>query len=201
MKKISKIITVLILLATILALIGLPNGNAPEVEALTMAISFNEMAAHTIDVKYSEWVLEQDTRKTAPYDCISLDDDLQIYLEERCAEYDLDFFVMASLMFSESSFRKKAVGDNGNSIGLFQINKVWWDVMADKGLDVNEPMDNIEIGLMIFSEYLGKADGDYEKAIQYYKCGISRGKRLWKEGRKLSSIKTVLDRAEEWRTK
>lgn len=201
MKRTVKIVTVLVLLAIILAIIGLPTEAAPDEESIISSISFQEMAAHSIDVAYAEWELQQDLRKSAPYDCISLEDELQIYLEERCVEYDLDFFIMASLMFSESSFRTGVMGDKkiGGSYGLFQINNCWWDEMSKKGLDVFEPKDNIEIGLIIFSEYLGMADGDYEKAIQYYKCGPSRGKKLWNQGKKLSTIKGIINRAEEWR--
>lgn len=200
---IPRVFTVLILMAIILLILVAKDSTEAmaDIHIETKPIPFEEMAAHEIDRIYLEWCAEQEAVVSAPYDFISLDDDLQIFLEERCAEYDLDFWLMASLMFSESSFRTKAVGDNGNSVGLFQINKCWWGEMEKKGLDVNEPKDNIEIGLIIFSQYLDKADGDVEKAIQYYKCGPSRGKKLWNQGKKLSVIQSLLDRAEEWSNK
>ncbi len=135
----------------------------------------------------------------APYDFITLDDEYQIVLESLCADLDLDFFTMASLMFSESSFRENAKGDGGNSIGLFQINKCWWDYMFDKhGLDAHDVYDNIEIGCIIYKDLLDKYGSD-EKAIQMYKCGESRGKKLWNEGKKLKSIDGILERAKLWR--
>lgn len=203
MEKKFRILTFIALVAIIIALFSLDDEIVYSASSVKYEmIPFDQMIEHTMDVKWQEYQdsLEEETGFT-PYDFISLKDEYQIYLEQRCAEYDLDFFLMASLMFSESSFRAKAVGDNGKSIGLFQINKVWWNEMADKGLDVNNPFDNIEIGCIIFREDLDKADGDIEKAIQYYKCGAKRGKRLWNEGKKLSSISGIIDRADDWRNK
>lgn len=203
MKKFWKYVSVIFLATIILILLCIHDEEPAEVHVKIEPIPTAEMFAHDVEKVYMEWLEESEAEeiKTAPYEFISLDEELQIYLEERCAVHELDFFLMASLMFSESSFRTTAVGDNGNSIGLFQINKVWWQVMADKGLDVKQPKDNIEIGLIIFEELMDKTGWDAEKAIQYYKCGESRGKKLWKQGKKLSSIKGIIDRANEWKEK
>lgn len=163
-------------------------------------LSVEEMAERDIQRKYEAWV-EAEKSEYAPFDFLSLDDEYQIYMEERCAELGLDFFLAASLMFSESSFRADAVGDNGKSIGFFQINEVNWETMSDKyGLDVFVPLDNIECGLIIFYKLMDKY-GDSTTAIQCYKCGESRGKKLLKEGKVLSSIEGIIERADEWRVK
>lgn len=167
-------------------------------------IPVEEVTRHYKSAQIEICIAEQEEQPTnSPYEFIKLDDDLQIYLEERCADMNLDFFVMASLMFSESSFKVSAYGDEkiGGSVGLFQINKVWWDYMEDNyGLDVFQPKDNIDAGLIIYKKLLDKSGSD-EMAIQYYKCGESRGRKLAKQGKMLSSIKGILDRADEWRLK
>lgn len=163
-------------------------------------LSVEEMAERDIQRKFDAWV-EAEKSEYAPFDFLKLDDEYQIYMEERCAELGLDFFLAASLMFSESSFRADAVGDNGKSIGFFQINECNWETMSDKyGLDVFVPLDNIECGLIIFSKLMDKY-GDATTAIQCYKCGESRGKKLLKEGKVLGSIEGIIERADEWRVK
>ena len=216
MNKFWKYATTVVIATVVLMLLSIKDKPAEELKVSLEPIPVSGMINHDIDRVFLDWqkasvevpvteetVVEdtEDAIKSAPYSFIKLDDELQIYLEERCAVYELDFFLMASLMFSESSFRTKAVGDNGNSVGLFQINKVWWKKMANKGLDVNDPKNNIEIGLIIFEDLMDKTGWDAEMAIQFYKCGEARGKKLWKQGTKLSSIKGIIERADEWREK
>lgn len=135
----------------------------------------------------------------APYNFLSLDDTYQIYLEKRCKELNINFFLAASLMFSESSFKPSAVGDSGNSIGLFQINKCNWERMEYVyGLDVSRPLENIDAGLRIMRELMNDYPDDVAAVIQCYKCGIGRGEELMKEGVYLSCIDEIVNRAIEW---
>lgn len=201
MKKAIKWVSVAVLVAIILLIMFAPEETeARPATSIIQPIPFEEIVAHDIDKIFISWSTEQEKEqieKVTVYD-IGLEEKYQIYLQELCADYNIDFFLMASLIFSESSFRANAVGDGGNSIGFCQINKVWWEDMEKKGLDVNDPYDNLEIGCIIFGKLLEKT-GDAEKAIQYYKCGEKRGKKLWNEGKKLSSIEKIIERAEEWK--
>ena len=144
-----------------------------------------------------EAVLEEEF---TPYSFISLEDELQIYMESLCADMELDFFLCAALMESESSFREDVVSRDGKDIGLFQIRaSVWEDYFKEMGLDIYTPRDNIKAGLHIIKKLCDKYP--VETAIQCYKCGESRGLQLMEEGIVLSSIETILDRQEEWKRK
>jgi len=138
--------------------------------------------------------------EVAPYTFLSLDEDLQVYMESLCMDMELDFFLCAALMESESSFREDAVSKDGKDIGLFQIRaSVWEDYFKEMGLDIYDPRDNIECGLLIIRKLCDKYPE--ETALQCYKCGESRGLQLIDEGIVLSSINNILERRNEWQRK
>lgn len=175
------------------------------VTVATSVKSFEAQAMDDIEKRYerekeeAELIQEQGNTMKAPYDFISLSDDYQTFMENRCEALGINFFLAASLMFSESSFNPYVLGDNGNSIGLFQINKCNWERMEkDFGLDVTLPADNIEAGLRIFKELMDEYPDDVAAVIQCYKCGIGRGEELMKDGVYLSCIEEIVDRAMEW---
>lgn len=128
-----------------------------------------------------------------PFQDINLDDDYQFYLFERCKFYGIDFWLALALMESESTFNDKAV--NGTSVGLMQINQCWWNHWEE--LDVNNPYDNIEMGLKILGDLLSKYDE--LTSIQCYKCGEYRGIELINEGIVIGQATYVINRAEEMR--
>lgn len=139
---------------------------------------------------------EPHIRLSAPYSFIPLEDELQIYMEERCADMHLSFFFCASLMQSESSFIKEAISADGKDIGLFQIREsVWADVYEE--FDLYDPIDNIDVGLYIISDLFEKYE-DVGVVLQCYKCGESKGLSLIEEGYYLPSIPDILYQQEEW---
>ena len=143
---------------------------------------------------------EVETEEFAPYDFIHLSDELQIHMESLCADYDLDFFLCAALMESESTFREDAISRDGKDIGLFQIRaSVWEDYFNEMGLDIRDPKDNIECGLLIIKNLLDKYPE--ETALQCYKCGETRGLQLINEGTVIKSVQYVLERQAEWKRK
>lgn len=133
--------------------------------------------------------------KKAPFENIPLETHYQLFLESKCEEYDVDFWLAVALMESESSFDLDAVGDKGKSVGLMQINKCWWDADIFEDKNVYEPCDNIEMGLTILSDLLTRYEPVY--AIQMYKCGEYRGRALLEEGVILDQAVAVVNRAEE----
>lgn len=109
------------------------------------------------------------------YEDIPLSHEEQIHMQQTCQELNVSYEFCLAIMESESTFRADAVGDGGESIGYFQINRVNWERMAtDYGLDVNNPLDNIECGVRIIWELFEKYSDPY-LVIMCYKCGESRG--------------------------
>lgn len=174
----------------------------PVIETYTVSVA--EQAMEDIEERYHEIenIEKEGNKMGAPYDFISLDEDYQIYMEQRCADMEINFFFALSLMFSESSFNPNVIGDNGNSVGLFQINKCNWERMNDTyGLNVFEPYDNIDAGLFIIRELMDDYPDDVTAVVQCYKCGKARGEELMNEEIFLSCIDEIVDRAMEWQTR
>lgn len=136
---------------------------------------------------------------------IPLEDEYQRFVFDCSDAYNVNPFLILALMESESSFEVDAKGDwdedgYGNryykSYGLMQINKVNWDRMErDYSLDVFEPFDNIEAGIIIFKE--GLTDSLTE-SIMNYKCGKRRAAELIEQGIILSSCEEIANKALEW---
>ena len=148
----------------------------------------------TPDELFEEW----NSVPHAPYSFIDLDPTYQIYVEERCIEYGLDFFYVISLMQSESSFDTDAVSADGRDYGLMQIRDINWDYFSEEhGLDIRDPFENIECGLLMIADLVNRY-GESE-AIQLYKCGEFGGIRLWDEGYRHPSIDLILTQRDEWK--
>ncbi len=94
-------------------------------------------------------------------------------IEEYSARYDLDPFLVASILVKESTVKEKAVS-KGN-YGLMQINwkanKPW----IVKSLPVRSPKDllipenNIRLGATILSANIKKSRGDVDKGLDKYR--------------------------------
>ena len=117
-----------------------------------------------------------------PIEEIPLDADLQEYMQGLCEENNLSFAFALMIMESESGYDPAAVGDEGRSVGLFQINQVNWERMAEEyGYDAHDVKGNIGSGVAILTELFEKYDDPY-RVILCYKCGESRGNDLFEQG-------------------
>ncbi len=113
---------------------------------------------------------------------IPLDVELQQYMQELCEENNLSFAFALMVMESESQYNPDAVGDDGMSIGYFQINQINWERMAEEyGYDPHKPKGNIGSGVAILAELFEKYEDPYMVLLSY-KCGESRGKDLYEQG-------------------
>ena len=115
---------------------------------------------------------ETTTEKVIYYD-IPLSKELQDYTRKICEEYgNVDETLVYALIKQESNFRVKALGDNGRSKGLMQIQEIWHKKRMKK-LEVDSLMTakgNIRVGIDILSEKIDKYD-DLGKALTAYNAG------------------------------
>lgn len=104
-----------------------------------------------------------DTKKT-PYD--------EIIVQE-ARRRGIDPVVLKRLIGSESSFNPRAVSPRGEKygIGIAQIA----DVHNMSKEDRLNPSKAIPAAAELFAQYLKRADGDYERALQMYKGASSEG--------------------------
>ena len=115
---------------------------------------------------------ETKTEKVIYYD-IPLSKELQDYTRRICEEYgNVDETLVYALIKQESNFRVKALGDNGKSKGLMQIQEIWHKKRMKKlGVDsLMTAKGNIRVGIDILSEKIDKYD-DLGKALTAYNAG------------------------------
>lgn len=115
---------------------------------------------------------ETTTEKVIYYD-IPLSRELQDYTRKICEKYgNVDETLVYALIKQESNFRVKALGDNGKSKGLMQIQEIWHkERMKKLGVDsLMTAKGNIRVGIDILSEKIDKYD-DLGKALTAYNAG------------------------------
>ena len=113
------------------------------------------------------------TAQTTFYN-VPLDRKLQLHIISLCGEYDIDPALVMAVIGQESNYRADAMGDNGNSYGLMQVQKRYHEKrMAKVGAtDLLDPYDNVAVGIDILAEKV-HADKGLEWALMAYNGGNS----------------------------
>lgn len=179
----SAILAVLISIPIIIAKVKAeqpePNVRTPSQQEVDVMIAQNEAETPTVEeniketVKVPEIVTEVATEATfSGYDFIPLDEGLQVEIYSLCKKYEIAYELILSVIKTESNFQVDVIGDNGNSIGLMQIQPKWWQGLADTyGLNIYEPIDNVHLGILILNKALNDNAGDLDKALKQYNSG------------------------------
>ena len=119
--------------------------------------------------------------KTEPiiklYYDVPLDYELQDYIIHLCEEHHIDPAVVIAMIECESGYNAWAVGDDGDSVGLMQIQSRWHQARMDKLGCTNlfDPMQNVKVGIDYLAEMLDWYDGDIAKALTAYNRGSYSG--------------------------
>ena len=94
------------------------------------------------------------------------------HIDKMAKRYGLNPDVVKALIEEESGWCESAEGDNGNSIGLMQIQERWHKERMKRLRVTNlyDPEQNITIGCDILSELLNKY-GNYKDALSVYNSG------------------------------
>lgn len=94
------------------------------------------------------------------------------HIDKMAKRYGLDSRIIKALIEEESGWVASAEGDNGQSVGLMQIQERWHkDRMKRLGAnDLYDPEQNITVGCDILSELLNKY-GNYKDALSVYNSG------------------------------
>lgn len=94
------------------------------------------------------------------------------HIDKMAKRYGLDSRIIKALIEEESGWVASAEGDNGNSIGLMQIQERWHkDRMKRLGVtNLYDSEQNITVGCDILSELLNKY-GNYKDALSVYNSG------------------------------
>lgn len=108
---------------------------------------------------------------------VPLGEDLQIHIIQTCEEHHIDPAIIMAMAYRESGYNAAAIGDNGDSYGLLQIQPRWhYERMQKLGCtDLLDPFQNVTVGVDYLAESLARYDGDMEKALVAYNQGHYNG--------------------------
>jgi hypothetical protein len=123
---------------------------------------------------------------------IKLEPIMQFHTWNLCEEYGADYDLILSIMKLESNYESEAyntANSNGTTdYGYMQINSgntEWVDQLAGRDVDLSNPLDNIEAGILIYQFYESywKNHGvEGDNLIQYtlnsYNMGLGGYKRV-----------------------
>ena len=142
-----------------------------EVETL---LSKAEPLEHENDTLPAELLTDNEESEVAPvqlYD-IPLSAELQQDIRELAERYEVSYELVLAVIMTESSGKADAVGDGGASVGLMQIQPKWYsELIAETGLSVDKPIENVELGIRILLGFTEENDGSLDKALKQYNSG------------------------------
>ncbi len=105
---------------------------------------------------------------------VPLEPKLQAYIKELCDNYNVDMSLVIAIIGQESNYNPAMVGDNGNSIGLMQIQPQHHQTRMDRlGVtDLLDPYQNVTVGINLLAELLAEEKG-FEWAVTAYNAGTN----------------------------
>lgn len=126
----------------------------------------------------TEAVTEQPSTElsTILYYNVNLSTEVQDVIFAECEKYNIHPSIVIAMIEKESTFNPNAIGDNGNSFGLMQIQPRWHSGrMARLGCtDLLNPIQNVTVGIDYLAEQYNRY-GDISKALTAYNTGSYTG--------------------------
>ncbi len=115
-----------------------------------------------------------------PYYDVPLDEELQLFIVRECEKHHIDAAIIMAMIERESEFKADAIGDNGHSHGLMQIQERFHlERMERLGVvDLLDPYQNVQVGIDYLAELLERY-GDIEKALVAYNAGPTGAYNNW----------------------
>lgn len=113
-------------------------------------------------------VIEGEVERPLYFDA-PLDEALQDHIFAVCEEYGVDPALVMAVIEKESGFTLDAVGDQGRSLGLMQVQPRWFAAeMAEHGFDsLLDPYQNVVIGVGYLADLMAMGNGDIWALMAY----------------------------------
>ncbi len=153
------------------AMLGETGGDMIYVEPETM------VEVTTEETEYIPAVTEETTiavvePSTTSYYNVNLPTEIQDVIFTECEKYAIPPSIVVAMIERESTFNPNAIGDNGNSFGLMQIQPRWHSGrMAKLGCtDLLDPIQNVTVGIDFLGELYIRY-GDIRLALTAYNTG------------------------------
>lgn len=157
----------------------------------------------TVATEPSQPVTEETTEPEVILYDVPLSEDLQLYIISLCEGKNIDPAIVFAMIWRESRFNHLSVGDNGNSLGLMQIQPRWHSgLMAEFGCDdLLDPYQNVTIGIAILAGHVNYYNGNVEMGVMAYNAGKAGAYNAYFSKGVYSSpySQSVMEKAEELR--
>lgn len=111
--------------------------------------------------------------QTKKYFDVPLSQNLQDHIFNLCEEYGIAPEIIVAMIERESNYDDGAVGDNGKSAGLMQIQEHnHYDRIERLGVtNLFDPFENVEVGIDFFAQCITRNGGNVEMALMSYNAG------------------------------
>ena len=122
-----------------------------------------------------ETILETAPIITPTYN-VNLFVEVQECIITECEKYGINPKIIIAMIEKESRYNPNAIGDNGNSFGLMQIQPRWHTKRMEKlgCTDLLNPIQNVKVGIDYLGELYNRY-GDIGKALTAYNTGSYNG--------------------------
>ena len=172
MKKIESITYGLVIVVAVTAL-TCPNVFSRKCEAVSTEES--QVAVEVISEPYDD--VRDEVMSAIPLYDVPLSMELQLHIIHTCEAKKIDPAIIVAMAFKESTYNAKAIGDNGESFGLLQIQPYWHSERMERlgCTDLLDPFQNVTVGVDFLTELLNRYDGDMAKALVGYNQGSYKG--------------------------
>lgn len=130
---------------------------------------------------------------------VPLEPELQLYIKKLCDSYGVDMPLVLAIIGQESNYQYNNIGDDGDSIGLMQIQPQHHQSRMDKlgATDLLNPKDNVTVGIDILAELLREKDTEW--AVTAYNAGKKAADFNKQVGVRSEYTESVMTLAEEIR--
>lgn len=131
---------------------------------------------------------------------VPLDPELQRHISELCDTNGVDMSLVLAIIGQESNYRPDAVGDDGNSLGLMQIQPRWHAARMERlGVtDLLDPYQNTAVGIDLLAELIEEGNGT-EWAVTAYNAGTAAADYNRTIGTRTEYAESVMKLTEELR--
>ncbi len=112
---------------------------------------------------------------TNKYAEMPLSEALRNHVFGLCADYEIEPEIIFAIIEKESGYNARAIGDNGKSAGLMQIQERYhYDRIERLGVtDLFDPFENVQVGIDYLAALVKENGGNLEMALIAYNAGQS----------------------------
>ena len=113
-----------------------------------------------------------------------------------CEDATLSFELVMSLIYEESGWDPGCISDNGESVGLMQIQKRWHAELMDKTgcTDLTDPVQNVRVGTTLLKRHF-RTYHDPAWALMAYNGGRAYADRMIEQNKTSTYAGRILRRA------